>query len=175
MTASIPTPICNECTARPQVAPSKNVQINALKPHTPALIAALLGLAAPVLAGHQLENRDIAAGEAVYAEQCAACHGANLEDQPDWRTPDENGVLPAPPHDETGHTWHHDNALLFEYTKFGGAEALTRRGIKDFASGMPAFDGTLSDDDIWNVLAYIRSTWPKRVQEIQQGRNPPHG
>ena len=48
----------------------------------------------------------------------------NLEGQPDWQTPDDNGTLPAPPHDETGHEWHHDNRLLFEYTQLGGAAAL---------------------------------------------------
>ncbi|MEQ3629875.1 MAG: c-type cytochrome, partial [Sulfitobacter sp.] len=92
-------------------------------------------------AGHELEGRDIDAGRTLYAETCAACHGANLEGQPDWRTPDEDGILPAPPHDATGHTWHHDNALLFEYTKRGGSAALAARGIDDFASGMPAFEG----------------------------------
>ena len=28
---------------------------------------------------------DIAKGQQLYAESCAACHGANLEGQPDWR------------------------------------------------------------------------------------------
>jgi len=113
-------------------------------------------------------------GQSLYAEHCASCHGANLEGQPDWRMPNENGVLPAPPHDETGHTWHHDNQLLFEYTQLGGEEALAARGVTGFASGMPEFGGALTDDDIWDILAYIRSTWPERVQEIQAGRNPPH-
>src|SRR5262245_54008972 len=54
-----------------------------------------------------------ARGEAVYAAQCARCHGANLEGQPNWRVPLPNGRLPAPPHDASGHTWHHPNADLF--------------------------------------------------------------
>ena len=125
-------------------------------------------------AAHELDNRDIARGEALYAEHCAACHGVNLEGQPNWRSPDADGVLPAPPHDETGHTWHHDNALLFEYTKLGGANALAKRGITGFNSGMPEFADVISDDEIWDILAYIRSTWPARVQEVQAARNPPH-
>lgn len=125
-------------------------------------------------ADHELEDRNIANGQALYVEYCAACHGKNLEGQPNWRTPDENGVLPAPPHDETGHTWHHDNALLFEYTKRGGEEALASRGVADFKSGMPGFDETITDDDIWDILAYIHSTWPERVQEVQAARNRPH-
>ncbi|MGH1445200.1 MAG: c-type cytochrome [Cognatishimia sp.] len=125
-------------------------------------------------ADHELEDRNIANGQALYVEYCAACHGKNLEGQPNWRTPDENGVLPAPPHDETGHTWHHDNALLFEYTKRGGEEALASRGVAGFKSGMPGFDETITDDDIWDILAYIHSTWPERVQEVQAARNRPH-
>ncbi|MFG6559685.1 c-type cytochrome [Sulfitobacter sp. 1A15299] len=125
-------------------------------------------------AEHELEVRDIEAGRGLYAETCAACHGADLEGQPEWRTPDEDGILPAPPHDATGHTWHHDNALLFEYTKFGGQAALAARGINDFASGMPAFKEVLSDEDIWDILAYIRSTWPPREQAVQASRNRAH-
>jgi mono/diheme cytochrome c family protein len=138
------------------------------------LILAACSLATGAIAGHELDDRDLTNGQALYVEHCASCHGANLEGQPDWRMPNENGVLPAPPHDETGHTWHHDNQLLFEYTQLGGEEALAARGVTGFASGMPGFGGALTDYDIWNILAYIRSTWPERVQEMQAGRNPPH-
>ncbi|WP_299933973.1 hypothetical protein [uncultured Pelagimonas sp.] len=41
----------------------------------------------------------------------------------------ENGVLPAVPHDETGHTWHHSNVHLCDYTKMGGQEALFQLGV----------------------------------------------
>lgn len=129
---------------------------------------------AMAVADHELQDRDIVQGKALYAEQCASCHGANLEGQPNWQSPNEDGILPAPPHDETGHTWHHDNALLFSYTKLGGEGALKQRGIENFKSGMPAFSDVLSDEEIWNILAYIQSTWPDRVKEIQASRNPPH-
>ena len=138
------------------------------------LILAACSVATGAIAGHELDDPDLTNGQSLYAEHCASCHGANLEGQPDWRMPNENGVLPAPPHDETGHTWHHDNQLLFEYTQLGGEAALAARGVTGFASGMPEFGGALTDDDIWDILAYVRSTWPERVQEIQAGRNPPH-
>ncbi|SLN56321.1 Cytochrome c6 [Pseudoruegeria aquimaris] len=130
--------------------------------------------AAPAFAGHELEGRDIEAGKVLYVENCAACHGAKLEGQPNWRSAGPDGVLPAPPHDETGHTWHHDNGLLFDYTRLGGAGALEARGLADFKSGMPAFEGVLSDDQIWDTLAYIASTWPEGIRDIQKKRNPPH-
>ena len=99
---------------------------------------------------------------------------AKLEGQPNWRSPGEDMKMPAPPHDATGHTWHHDNALLFEYTQRGGQEALASRGVTGFTSGMPGFSEIITDDEIWDILAYIKSTWPTRMQEVQAARNPPH-
>jgi Cytochrome C oxidase, cbb3-type, subunit III len=61
----------------------------------------------------------VALGQAVYAAQCARCHGANLEGQPNWRERMANGRLPAPPHDASGHSWHHPDAVLFGITKHG--------------------------------------------------------
>jgi mono/diheme cytochrome c family protein len=138
------------------------------------LLLIACGLASTAWADHEMDGRDLADGRALYGDYCAVCHGDKLQGQPDWRTPDENGLLPAPPHDETGHTWHHDNELLFDYTRLGGAAALAERGVTGFTSGMPAFSDTLSDAEIWNILAYIRSTWPARVQQIQAARNPAH-
>jgi len=107
-------------------------------------------------------------GEPLYDAYCAACHGRNLEgESPDWRSVKEDGTLPAPPHDETGHTWHHDDKLLFEYTKLGGAAL----GPDGFKSAMPGFKDVLNDTEIRAVLAYIKSRWPKDVQDKQAIRN----
>ena len=138
----------------------------------PTLI--LLALALPTAADHELDDRDLAAGQTLYAENCASCHGANLEGQQDWRSPGPDGVLPAPPHDASGHTWHHGNLQNFTYTRLGGQGALAEMGITDFKSGMPAFGDVLSDDEIWDILAYIRSTWPEEIRDAQASRNPPH-
>lgn len=133
-----------------------------------------LGAASGAWADHELDGRDIAAGERLYAAHCADCHGAKLEGQPDWQVPGPDGVLPAPPHDETGHTWHHPNALLFDYTKLGGQGIVDKMGLGDFQSGMPAFGEVLTDDQIWEVLSFIASTWPARIADMQATRNPPH-
>ena len=93
-----------------------------------------------------------------------------MEGQPDWRSPNDDGTLPAPPHDESGHTWHHGDGLLFDFSKLGGQIALEQRGVSGFISGMPGFGETLSDEQIWDILAFIKSTWPARVQEMQAGR-----
>jgi len=73
---------------------------------------------------------------------------------------------PMPPHDQTGHTWHHGDALLFTYTRIGGKAALAAQGM-EFNSGMPGFSEILSDEEIWDILAYIKSTWSERIREVQ--------
>lgn len=137
-----------------------------------ALVAAAVGswwLARPSILSDAPDKADIANGEALYSEHCASCHGADLEGQPDWRSPGPDGRFPAPPHDETGHTWHHSDRVLFDYTKLGGREALARQGVA-FDSGMPGFAEILTDEEIWDVLAYIRSTWPERIRAVQAER-----
>lgn len=105
----------------------------------------------------------VARGRIVYAAECASCHGANLEGQPDWRVRLPNGRLPAPPHDQSGHTWHHPDSVLFDVTR-NGVEANAPAGYR---SDMPGFAGKLSDDEIWAALAYIKSRWPAEIRERQ--------
>ena len=109
----------------------------------------------------------VALGEQVYAANCAACHGVELEGQANWRLRKADGRLPAPPHDETGHTWHHPDRQLFDITKLG-VEAVAPEG---YVSDMPGFADSLSDDEIWAVIAYIKSTWPPAVRARQQHIN----
>lgn len=68
--------------------------------------------------------------------------------------------MPAPPHDESGHTWHHTDEVLFGITKHGLVPG--KYGPPDYESDMPAFGGKLSDDEIWAVLAFIKSHWTTR-------------
>ena len=115
-----------------------------------------------------LASDDLAQGAALYAEHCVSCHGADLEGAPDWRRRGADGLYPAPPHDETGHTWHHGDRLLFDYTKLGGEALMAARGITNFESGMPGFAESLADDQIRDVLAFIKSTWPELMRSHQE-------
>ncbi len=105
----------------------------------------------------------LAEGLALYGEHCAACHGAELEGEPNWRQRKPDGLLPAPPHDATGHTWHHPDRQLFEITKLGTAALVGA----DYRTAMGPFGEVLSDDQIRAVLAYIRSRWPDEIRARQ--------
>ncbi len=127
-----------------------------LRPAVSVLV--LLSLpAAAVADGH---------GRRIYLEWCASCHGRDLEGQPDWQVPLPSGRLPAPPHDASGHTWHHPDRVLFAITKYGPQSVLG----PDYESDMPAFAGVLDDEEIRAVLDYIRSTWPEPQRRFQQER-----
>ena len=108
----------------------------------------------------------VALGAAVYEQHCAACHGKELEGEPDWRRRKADGTLPAPPHDATGHTWHHSDDLLFRLTRDGPGVIAG----ENYRTTMPAYGGILSDREIWSVLAYIKSRWPADIRKAQAER-----
>ncbi|MCC5869210.1 MAG: cytochrome c [Gammaproteobacteria bacterium] len=106
-------------------------------------------------------------GEQLYALHCASCHGAQLEGAPDWRRRLPSGRLPAPPHDASGHTWHHPDWELFAMTKHG----VTPLAPPDYETDMPAFGDILSDAEILAVLGYIKAQWPDEIAAIQEDIN----
>ena len=93
-----------------------------------------------------LTGSRVAAGEEIYAQNCASCHG-----------PVQDPVVPAAVHGDAGHTWHHPDRLLHQWV-------LDRPPL---ATVMPAFRGVLSDEQVLEVLAYIKSTWLPEIQERQ--------
>jgi len=125
------------------------------------LLAALLGACGEAPA----PPPDLQAGARLYAQHCGACHGMKLEGQPNWKQRLPNSRLPAPPHDESGHTWHHPDEVLFAITKHGLVPPYAPPG---YASDMPAFAGTLTDREIRDVLAFIASRWTSR--EVLEAR-----
>lgn len=107
-------------------------------------------------------------GRQVYGAHCAACHGVRLEGQPNWRQRDAQGRLPAPPHDASGHTWHHPDDMLIRITKLGVAKAAN---LTSYESSMPAYEGVLTDAEIVAVLSWIKSQWPADVRAKHDGMN----
>ena len=107
----------------------------------------------------------VARGGSIYTQLCASCHGARLEGQPNWQEKLPTGRMPAPPHDASGHTWHHPDSVLFGITKHGLVAG--KYAPPKYESDMPAFGGVLTDDGIWAVLAYIKSSWPQDIRKAQ--------
>ena len=101
----------------------------------------------------------VAEGGQIYAANCASCHGAELEGQPNWQQPTEDGSLPAPPHDSNGHTWHHPDVVLLDIIANGGDPA--------FGGTMPGFGAQLSPEDRVAVLDFIKSHWRTEDREFQ--------
>jgi mono/diheme cytochrome c family protein len=114
------------------------------------------------------DNKEtISLGKSVYVQNCASCHGAKLEGQKDWMSRLPDGLMPAPPHDETGHTWHHSDKYLFMITKYGIEDIIGQK----YANNMPAYKNILSDKEIISVLSYIKSTWPNKIKKIHDHIN----
>ena len=100
----------------------------------------------------------IAQGETLYSQSCASCHGAKLEGVPDWKRVQKDGSYLPPPHDDSGHTWHHPDDLLLTITAGGGDLPNSK---------MPAFDGVLTEQEMKAVLGFIKSNWGQEEREYQ--------
>ena len=111
-----------------------------------------------------VRNTATSSGQAIFQSNCAVCHGADGEGQPDWHIKKPDGVLPAPPLNGDGHTWHHGDGTLYTYVSRGG-KAFESPSVPSFKSGMPAFGEVLSHDDIIAVIEYVKSLWGDKVAE----------
>jgi mono/diheme cytochrome c family protein len=105
----------------------------------------------------------VAQGKHIYATHCAGCHGSDMKEEQGWPQRRPNGGMPASPLDQSGSAWQHSDQWLFTTIKQGG-QATASSGN---TSSMPAVGGGLSDADIWAVISYIKSTWPKHIQDVQ--------
>lgn len=133
---------------------------------TLAIGAVIVAAIAATLATSIWAQQSQVRGRGLYVANCASCHGASLEGQPDWMKRKPDGRLPAPPHDASGHTWHHSDAQILLITK-EGLSAIA----PGYESDMPAFGGKLKDTEIIEVLEYIKSTWPDRERAYQAARS----
>jgi mono/diheme cytochrome c family protein len=111
-----------------------------------------------------LNPEQVARGATLYAQNCASCHGANLEGQPNWKQSLPDGSLPAPPHDGSGHTWHHSDEKLLDIVTRGGQAVY---GDVNTKSNMPGFGDKLDEADLKAILDFIKSRWGKDEREFQ--------
>lgn len=128
-------------TARPDASPSRPAPTRLPTPEEPAA----------------------ARGAALYVLHCASCHGVNGEGEPDWKVTRPDGSLPAPPHDSSGHTWHHPDAELLRILAEGGTVYFPE-------STMPGFAEILSPEQRADVLAFLKTLWGPEERAEQQRR-----
>ena len=106
-----------------------------------------------------LNPERVAQGEALYATYCAQCHGADLNGSPTWKEPLSDGSLPPPPHDSSGHTWHHSDEQLISIIANGGDLA--------YNSKMPGFKDKLTEAEMIAILEFFKSNWKREEREFQ--------
>ncbi|MDP1749250.1 MAG: cytochrome c [Reyranella sp.] len=128
------------------------------------LVAVVVG--AVFFAWRPAPPSQVETGRRLYAEACAACHGASLEGQANWQRRLPNGRMPAPPHDASGHTWHHSDEVLFRITRDGPAAY-----PEGYQTDMLAFGQRLTDQEILATLAFLKSTWPPEIRAKQERIN----
>ncbi|MBK9052547.1 MAG: cytochrome c [Chloroflexi bacterium] len=127
--------------------------------------AAAIALRSPGTSSSTIASADmLTEGKTLYDTYCAACHGFNLEGEANWKENNPDGSFRAPPHDETGHTWHHSDAYLIESIQLGGTRLEANIGV----SAMPPYKDVLTDTQIDAILAYIKQDWPDDILASQQ-------
>jgi mono/diheme cytochrome c family protein len=110
-----------------------------------------------------LDPRQVARGQTIYQTYCAQCHGLKGEGQTNWRQQNPDDTYPPPPHDSTGHTWHHGDGLLYRIVRDGG----TIYETPGFKSAMPAFGGQLDSEETKAVITYLKSLWGLKERSFQ--------
>lgn len=123
-------------------------------------------------AGQKPKDADdlVVKGEAIYQQYCAACHGAKGEGKPGWEERDALGELPPPPHDPTGHTWKHSDAMLYRMIRDGWRDPFN----KTKRLTMPAYKDVLSPTEIKAVVTYLKTLWTPEQREYQREESKGH-
>lgn len=138
------------------------------------VVAVVFGLASQAGArGTELPSLDsklVTEGHALYQQHCASCHGANARGAPNWQERDQHGELPAPPHDEEGHTWRHSDAELYQMVSKGWRDPFNKTGRLT----MPAFGDVLTPKQIRAVITYLKTLWTTEEREFQAEESRGH-
>ncbi|MAU12384.1 MAG: cytochrome C [Anaerolineaceae bacterium] len=117
-------------------------------------------------------DTELIATKLSYERLCAHCHGYSGEGQPTGGGPGtversiELGYHPVPMHNAEGHTWQHADQILFEMIKYGARSPM-------YIYIMPPHAGQLTDDEIFDIIDYIKRFWTpeQRTHQAQITEN----
>ena len=96
---------------------------------------------------YQTATASTGPGAHTYATRCASCHGLDGKGQPEWMPPLAGATSALAK----------ESASAINIT-LNGSQRVVAAGVPD-AYRMPAFREQLSDQEIADVLSYVRSTW----------------
>ncbi len=108
-------------------------------------------------------DEQVVLGGAVFAENCAVCHGAEAQGTAgDWREKLDDGSFPPPPLNGSAHAWHHPQEILLRVIDYGG---------QAMGGKMPAFIDVLEDSEKLAAIAYFQNFWSDEIyqQWMQMG------
>jgi mono/diheme cytochrome c family protein len=95
----------------------------------------------------------VSRGEQIYSASCASCHGG----------PTGGAITDYPPkHNANGHTWQHGDCELEAVIRTGTGlrhQVETRPANPPAALAMPAWRERLTDQQISDVITYIKTLW----------------
>ncbi len=126
-----------------------------------------VAIASDTIPGDAGDSQQVTLGQAVYEQDCARCHGNDLGGEFGWLDDEDIGLSDseielilesidnvAPAHDASGQTWQYNDDMLFKIIKEGPALALGKQ-----ESRMPGFGDQLDDQEIWAIVAFMKSQW----------------
>jgi len=111
-------------------------------------ISLILFMAAPLFGQSKGNSKN---GQELYLEKCVLCHGSQGRGW-DWS---KKAEPPIPVPDLAKTSPNHPDQYLFDVVK-GGGEAVGKTRF------MPPFGFDLSDQEVWNIVAYLRTLGGKK-------------
>ncbi len=103
-------------------------------------------------------------GRVTYQQHCMDCHGERLKGKPTWHRTIKSQNQAGTPLNADGVTWHLSDQRLFSAIATG----VRVKGEKTKQIHDVPFAGTVSDDEIWALIAYFKTTWTARQLHSQQ-------
>jgi len=112
-------------------------------------------------------KEQVALGRRVYQDNCEACHGVQLKGLPTWHKTVQGDVTRAGTALNTvGDVWQVSDNHTFQVIKQG-----TRpipEGAQPVIIHQEPFADKLTDDEIWGVMAFIKTTWTVKQRVAQE-------